>query len=521
MSRITGFIREMMLAQVFGGGVLLDAFYVAYRIPHLFRDLLAEGALGSSFAKNYAQTYADSPRQAMRLAAGALIVIAVFMSVVVGLGVLLREPLVTLMTLYDAPDNPVFRSTSTTLTALLFPLIALSALAAVLSGILAHQRRFLLMAVAPACCNVGAVVGLVVLGPQLPAQLGGLSGLVLGLTIGTLAGALIQLAVLAAPNVGPLLGQLRYLVKTPLVYLRTSHAQVWRESLPMMLAGGVAQVQVIIATNFATSLAEGTVSWLHLAFRLFQLPVGLFAVAKATVMLPLLSAQLRARGPLDSRRLTGEISSLFWIMAFCMCVTLMTGEHIVELIYLGGSFGAHDTSMTAQALKAYSWGMMGYALMKILLSYYYAAERTHVVVSLAIFTLILSTISHLLFLDVYGFVGMAAVTSGSLTLQGVVLLGIIYVRRPPAERSYLLQSCGLAVVAGVVAILTVSCFKMALTPLIHDLIDSPSLLTTPVIKGRAAAAICSQSALMLGVFVLAYRFTQLRLTTVERESSEH
>lgn len=496
-----------MLAQVFGGGVLLDAFYVAYRIPHLFRDMLAEGALGSSFAKNYAQAYEDSPRQALQLALRALMVIFALMSVIVALGILLREPLVTLMSMYDAPDDPTFHHTSTALTGILFPLIALSSLAAVFSGILAHQRRFLLMAVAPACCNVGAVVGLVVLGPQLPAQLGGLSGLVLGLAVGTLAGALIQLVVLAAPNVAPLCGQLRYLLRRQLS--RTSHAKVLRESLPMILVGGVAQIQVIIATNFATSLAEGTVSWLHLAFRLFQLPVGLFAVAKATVILPLLSAQLSSRGTLDSRRLTGEVSSLFWIIAFCMCVTLMTGDYIVELVYFGGNFREHDAMMTTQALKAYSWGMMGYALMKILLSYYYAAERTHVVLSLALTVLILTTISHLLFLDIYGFVGMAAVTSGSLTLQGAVLMGIIYIRRPVAERRHLLQSCGWAVVAGVLAMLMASGLKMVLSPLVGELIHAS--LSTPIIKVRAAAAICSQSALMLGVFVLAYRLTQREL----------
>ena len=507
ISRISGFLREVVLATTFGGSVWLDSFYVAYRIPHLFRDMLAEGALGSSLSKNYAQRTQQSRQLGTQLALNTLILTLSITSILTALGILFRSPFVSMMTFYGDETQQTLRLTTEALTAWLFPLMICSSVGAVFSGMLAYQRRFFVISVSPVLCNLGTLGGVFILAPyfQLMAQgrdVFGLSPLMFSLALGTLGGGVAQLALLALPCLNTLIRGIPRLSFRQLFHLNSPHVRVFRQSVPMLITGGVAQLQVIVSTNFASSLAEGTVSWLHLSFRLFQLPVGLFAVASATVILPRLATQISDK-PLNTFELTHGISRLFWILSFCMFVTLMSATDIIHLIYYGGSFLTHDSTMTALTLQAYAVGMIGYGIMKILLSYFYATETTRYVLWLSCGSLVLSTFSHLIFLDIYGHVGMAAVTSLFLSLQALILGWIIYHKHNQSEKSHLIHSLFGSLVAGgisVVLILTIQTQLPAFT------FHPPPSSSTFSLKLYAAGGFISKSLMIICVFGLCYQF---------------
>ena len=495
----------MVLARTFGGGFLLDAFYVAYRIPHLFRDMLSEGALGSSLSKNYSQAYDSSPTEGHDLALYSFILTFGMTSILTALGILFRGPLVSLMTLYGEGDQ-IFTEITQTLTAVLFPLMAFSSLGSIFSGILAKKKMFFLMAVSPALCNIGSLVG-VFSGSVWPhTSAHQLNPQLLGLAIGSLLGGLAQLCLLAAPNLKQLWKRLAAFSWRRMINLHSPHFRVFRESLPMMIAASVAQLQVIVSTNFATSLEAGAVSWLHLAFRLFQLPVGLFAVAEATVILPTLASKIRQSQKEASLSLSDSLTRIFWIMAFCMSVTLAASGDIVTLIYFGGSFDHHDTLMTSRALEAYATGMMGFGLTKVLLSYYYAAEKTQLALALSCGILVVGTCLSLAVIHSHGHVGLAAVTSVMLSVQAVILGWMIY-RKPSGLASRIndlpLTSIALALSAVACSLLLCrspfSLFSAFFSTFSNSSI-TPAVTSLMAVKTHAFIALSTKSTIILSLF---------------------
>lgn len=501
LSRISGLLREMVLARTFGGGFLLDAFYVAYRIPHLFRDMLSEGALGSSLSKNYSQAYDSSPTEGTDLALYSFILTFGITSILTSLGILLRGPLVSLMTLYGGGDE-AFTEITQTLTAVLFPLMAFSSLGSIFSGMLAKKKVFFLIAVSPALCNIGSLAGVFsgIIWPQTSTHP---HPQLLGLAIGTLLGGLAQLLLLAAPNLKQLWKRLGTFSWRRLITLSAPHFRVFKESLPMMMAASVAQLQVIVSTNFATSLEAGAVSWLHLSFRLFQLPVGLFAVAEATVILPALASKIRQSHQSQKEvalTLRDSLTRIFWIMAFCMSVTLAASGDIVTLIYFGGSFDHHDTLMTSRALEAYATGMMGFGLTKVLLSYYYAAEKTQLALALSCGVLVVGTCLSLAVIQSHGHVGLAAVTSIMLSVQAIILGWMIY-QKPSKLAS---KTNRIPVTTVVLALSAVACsLLLCRSPfsLFSTFFGSPITLTSLMaVKTQAFIALIAKSTIILSLF---------------------
>lgn len=444
LSRITGLAREIVLARCLGGGPLLDAFYVAYRIPHLLRDMLAEGALGSSFTKNYSSEHDSSPQSAHTLALQLIIITTTVTSCLCAVGILGREQLVYLMTSQTPRSFTTFISTTETLTALFLPFMMLSSVGALVSSILYQQKRFFWASLAPIFVNLGTVGGAFLAGDHTEKLLSWtslrLDPLVFALAVGTLIGGIGQLIWLWFPIRGLLRNS--WSRARNIFRWHPRVRQVWAESLPMMLAAGIAQLQLIINTNFATSLPPGSTSWLSLSFRVFQLPVGLFAVALAATLLPQLSVQYgRSQGPSSKKstqhsgtlnpryhlkqrkddHLSYSLQATLWIMALCATIMMITSDEIITLLFFGGSFDARDTEQTAAALKAYAPGILGFGTTKILLTYYYATARTSFVLKTSILCLIISTLANLIIIRWYAHVGLAGVMSGMLTVQALIL----------------------------------------------------------------------------------------------------
>ena len=456
LSRLSGLIREIVMANVFGASVLLDAFFVAFRIPNLFRDMLAEGALGSSFTKVFSQISEKSYEQSKLLAWNILSFTLCLTSILVSMGIFFRHYLVKAMTSFSMGKKTLMIDQAQVLTAILLPLLALTSCSALVAGVLCYRKKFYHNSISPVLFNLGCIIGMLALGPVLHSHniwLFNSEPMITGLAVGALAGGLIQLLWLIYPVLTTFIPK-----KITFNWNNPHLIATFKEGLPMMIAASVTQINVLINTNFATSLEDGAVSWLNFAFRPLQLPVGLFAVATATVALPALSVKLGQfknhhqlpnlkhlnQNELKIYRKNGidvHIKWVMWIMAFCMAMLFFGSYEIITALFYGGQFDQLDTIMTHRALQAYSIGVIGYGINKILFAYYYATGKTGYGLRVAIICLLISVGANLMLISSYGHVGLAAVSGFIMLLQA----GLLYYKVNPlfTNKSYMLfELCG-------------------------------------------------------------------------------
>jgi putative peptidoglycan lipid II flippase len=366
-SRVLGLAREQVFAALFGGGRIMDAFTIAFRIPNLLRDLFAEGALSTAFVTVFTKTAAlEDDAAAWRLANKVATLAAVTLSAITLLGILTAPWLVAVLAPGFDPDKAAL---TVTLTRVMYPFILLVSLAALVMGMLNARNVFGVPAMASSFFNLGSIVAGVLIGLWLDPHFG--QRAILGLAIGTLIGGALQL----------------------LVQLPTLHAQgyAWRADFhwrdpgvrailrlmgPSVIAASTTQVNVLINSVFASRLGDGPTFWLTVAFRLMQLPLGIFGVALGTVALPLL-ARMAATGNITAFR--SELARgmrLAFLMTIPASVGLMVlAEPIISVLYQHGRFGAHETAESAGALRFYAIGLCGYAALKVLVNAFYALDK--------------------------------------------------------------------------------------------------------------------------------------------------
>src|SRR5213082_506724 len=280
-SRVLGLVREMVFAGLFGAGRNLDAFLMAFRLPNLLRDLFAEGALSTAFITTFSKKIAvEGDDSAWRLANKVATLTAVFMSAVTLLGILFAPQLVDLLTWGSWPPDKT--ALTILLTRIMWPFMLLVSLAALVMGILNAKHVFGPPAMASSYFNLGSIIGGVAIGYWLDPHFGVRS--LVGLAIGTLIGGLWQLTAQF-----PSLRRIGYRFRTDFQWRDPGVRMVLSLMGPAVIAASAVQVNVLINSGFAASLGNGPVSWLNIAFRLMQLPLGVFGVAIGTVTLPLVS----------------------------------------------------------------------------------------------------------------------------------------------------------------------------------------------------------------------------------------
>ena len=383
-SRLTGLLREIVMARLFGAGMAYDAFLLAFRIPNLTRDLFAEGALSSAFVPTFTEYLAQKGKAAAvelaNLVATALILIVGAFCL---WGILFSPWLVWLL----APGwgaEPLKFALAVKMTRVMFPFLLLVALAAEAMGILNACNQFGLPASASTFFNLGSLgFGLLIgfgLGPSvglLPIE---------GMAYGVLLGGALQLG-----------GQLPSLWRRGFRFrpcLQWSHPglrHIIRLMAPAIIGSAAVQVNVLVNTNFASMVVDplrgpnGPVSWLSYAFRFMQLPLGLFGVAVASATLPAISRSAASGDLQQYRRTLSDSLGLVFLLTVPSSVGLaVLGESLIGAIYEGGHFAAYDTMQTARALVAYAVGLAGYAAVKVLSPGFYALgdARTPMMVSL-------------------------------------------------------------------------------------------------------------------------------------------
>ena len=367
VSRVLGLLREALFSRLVGAGALADAYSVAFRIPNLLRDLLAEGALSSAFVPTFTAALVQEDRaRADQLANLTLAVLLLVTGGLTLLGVVFADDLVRLMT---AGWSPAKLADAAALTRIMMPLLILVSLGAVWTGMLNAQRRFLAPAYAPALFNVISVLcgaGLWIAGA------GGMWA-VTAWSIGTLAAGVVQSFYLLPP-----LWRLGYRPRLRLAGLWT-HPGIRRivtQMLPAVLGIAALQLNIFVNTRFAASLGDGPVAQIELAFRIFYLPIGMFGVALATITTTQVSEEA-ARGDRNGLvQKTGEGLSALWMLTTASTVGLcVLARPIVALLYEGGEFTAADTVAVADILRAYALGLVPYSMVKIVAPAFYTIDR--------------------------------------------------------------------------------------------------------------------------------------------------
>ena len=384
MSRVTGLVRESLMAALFGAGMQLDAFNLGFRIPNLTRDLFAEGALSSAFVPTFTQyLHTKSKEEAARLAnlvATSLIFIVGTLCV---LGFIFAPQIVGLMA-SGWSDNPEKFALAVKMTRIMFPFLLLVSLAAQAMGVLNACNQFGVPAMASTFFNIGSITfGLLIgfgLGPYF-----GVSRIE-GMAFGVLCGGALQLVWQL-----PALRRHGFYFRPLFDWSDPGIRRIFRLMGPAILGNAATLINVTVNTAFATQIndpvrgMDGAVSWLNNAFRFMQLPLGVFGVAIASATLPFVSRSA-AKGDMEEFRstLSRSLGMVFLLTIPSSIGLAVLGHAIIGAIYQGGLFNAYDTQQTALALSYYAIGLAGYAALKVLSPSFYALgdARTPMLISL-------------------------------------------------------------------------------------------------------------------------------------------
>ena len=365
-SRVLGLARDQLFAALFGVGGM-DAFLAAFRIPNLLRDLFAEGALSTAFVTTFTKTIArDGDDAAWRLANKVATLTLVVLGSICVIGMLFSSQIVAAM----APGFPPEKAARTAqLTTIMFPFIVMVSMAALVMGMLNAKSVFGMPAMASSFFNIGSIVGGVALGYLFDPTFGPRA--LIGLALGTLLGGALQLTVQLPPLKG-----LGYRFHPDFRWRDPGVIAILALMGPAVIAASTTQVNVLINSMFASTLGDGAIFWLAIAFRLMQLPLGLFGVALGTVTLPLLSRLVVAGEMGVFRAELARALRLMFLLTIPSTIGLMIlAEPIISVIYQHGRFDAYQAAQAAGALRFYAIGLAGYAALKVLVNAFYALDR--------------------------------------------------------------------------------------------------------------------------------------------------
>jgi putative peptidoglycan lipid II flippase len=417
-SRVLGFARDMLIAARLGAGPVADAFFVALKLPNLFRRLFGEGAFNAAFIPAFTGTLAAEGRQKAReLAQHMASLLAMWLLLLVILGMVFMPQVLAVL----APgfsDDPVRYPLAIELTRITFPYLLFICLTALVSGVLNGLDRFAAAAAAPVLFNLMSMAALFLLGPVVPTAGHALAW-------GVTASGVAQLALVtwAAAQAGMSLKLISMPRLTPAV------RQVLRRMGPGVLGAGVTQLNLAIDVIIASLLPAGAVSYLYYADRVGQLPLGVIGAAVGTALLPMLARQLRLGQPLSAHRTMNRAVELSLALALPAGGALMVvATPVVMALFQRGAFSEPEAAKTAAALVVYALGLPAYVLVKAFAPGFFARGDTATPVKIGIAAVALNLVLNLALAPVIAHVGIALSTSLAAWFNALAL-GTMLVRR--------------------------------------------------------------------------------------------
>lgn len=395
-SRLLGFARDAIVARVFGAGMATDAFFVAFKLPNLLRRIFAEGALSQAFVPILAEYKSQQGEQATRtFIAYVSGLLTLVLAIVTVLG-MLAAPWVIYTTTPGFVDTPDKFALTSALLRITFPYILLISLASLVGAILNTWNRFSIPAFAPTLLNISMIGFALFAAPYFYPP-------VVALAWAVIVGGVLQL--------GYQLPYLRKIGMLVLPRLTLRDARVWRvmrQMGPAILGVSVSQISLIINTIFASFLVSGSVSWMYYADRLMEFPSGVLGVALGTILLPSLAKSFSSSNQDEYSRLMDWGLRLCFLLALPSAIALgILAKPLTVALFQYGKFSAFDASMTQRALVAYSVGLMGLILVKVLAPGFYSRQDIKTPVKIAIITLIMTQVMNLPFISSLKHAGLA------------------------------------------------------------------------------------------------------------------
>jgi len=407
ISRLLGLLRDASIADRFGASGVYDAFLIAFFVPHFLRQLLAEGALSTAFVPLYTGLRVSGD-DADGFACSLLSWSIPLFAIVVGLGVWLAPAYVPFLASGFAPEK---LSLAISLTRIVFPFIALVGFAAVLMGILNSHRRFFAASLAPVWFNVGMILGVLVLAPRFPQQP------VVGLAIGALIGGAGQLLAQV-----PALLRVEFRFRFAFWPIHPEIRRLVRLMAPALFTLAVTQVNLLVDNKLASHLGDGGIASLQYGMRLFQLPLGVFAVSVATALLPRFSEAWASQ---DRRRFSAYLSDGIALSALVLLPAMVglfaIGRDVVRLLFEHGSFTSADTLRTTRVLMFYLIGLFPYGLVYLFSRAFYALKRTRLPLAAAVVSVGVNVALDLLLVGTMREAGLALATAVSGVVNALVL----------------------------------------------------------------------------------------------------
>jgi putative peptidoglycan lipid II flippase len=424
LSRITGLMRDIMIASSFGAGPLTDAFWVAFRIPNLLRRLFAEGAFSQAFVPILGQERQQHSPEHVRVLLDRVALLLTFaLMLITLLGILLAPWLVSAMASgLRAADRHTEFEAAVWMTRMMFPYILCMSLVAFASGVLNTWSRFAVPAFTPVLLNLSMIAAALLLAAYFNPPI---YALAIGVMIGGVAQLVVQMGALMRLGLIP-----RYSLKLKQAWQDPIVQRIMRQMLPAILGVSVAQISLLINTNIATWLTPGSVTWLSFADRLMEFPTALLGVALGTVLLPSLSAAHASQEP-------GRYSALLdWGLKLVLLLGLpaalgmaILSDGLVAVLFHYGAFTDSDVVQTQLAVMAYSAGMIGMLAVKILAPGFYAKQDIRTPVKIAIFVLIVTQLMNLVFVPLFDHAGLALSIGLGATVNALFLVVMLQRRK--------------------------------------------------------------------------------------------
>ncbi len=402
LSRITGLLRETLIARTYGASEWTDAFNVAFRIPNLLRRLFAEGAFSQAFVPVLGETNTKEGQEGTSLLINAIATILFWSLVLTVLVGVIAAPWIIYLVASGFQAGGAYEA-SVNLTRIMFPYIGLISMVSLSAGILNTYKKFAVPAFTPVLLNLSMIFSSWLLSPYFETP-------IYALGIGVILGGVTQLAIQI-----PALIKIGLLPKISFSISQIKNAwnhpgakKILQLMIPALFAVSVAQLSLIINTNIASHLVAGSVSWLSYADRLMEFPTALLGVAIGTVLLPTLSkANAMADQEQVAQLMDWGLKLTFILAAPAALALFLFGQPLAAVLYHYGQFTAVDVSMTQHALAAYGVGLIGLIMVKILAPAYYSRQDIKTPVKIAIRVLVLTQIANIILVPWLNHAGLA------------------------------------------------------------------------------------------------------------------
>ncbi|WP_373740977.1 murein biosynthesis integral membrane protein MurJ [Neisseria sp.] len=414
VSRVLGFVRDSIIARIFGAGDATDAFFVAFKLPNLLRRIFAEGAFSQAFVPILAEYKTNKTPEATQAFAQHVAGMLTFaLTVVTALGIL-AAPWIIHLTAPGFAAKPDKFALSVDLLRITFPYILLISLSSFVGSILNTYHKFAIPAFTPTLLNIAFIVFSLWFVPYFDPP-------IMALAWAVFVGGILQLAFQL-----PWLAKQGFLKMPKLNFRDAAVNRVLKQMAPAILGVSVAQISLVINTVFASFLQTGSVTWMYYADRLMELPAGVLGVALGTILLPTLTKHASGGNPEEFSALLDWGLRLTMLLALPAAVGLaVLSLPLLATLFMSAKFTMHDVLMTQQALIAYSVSLIGMIMVKILAPGFYSHQDVKTPMKVAVFTLICTQLLNLAFIGPLKHAGLALAIGLGACLNAALLYTLL------------------------------------------------------------------------------------------------